>query len=221
MDEGICGPYFCGLPPPGSPNPNEIPMTMDALDAPAGWVVGWRNAFTPRELDAIEAYGDSLEPVKAEIAGRKDNTDHLRITRVAWMDRVPQIEWLYAKLERAVLEMNSRLYKYDLYGLVENFQYTVYHGSEGGHYGWHCDTGKTGDPRKISLTLQLSEPSAYEGGDLLLEAGAGPTCAHRARGTLVAFPSYVLHRVTRSRPASASHWWPGSRAPCSAEPVFR
>jgi PKHD-type hydroxylase len=30
----------------------------------------------------------------------------------------------------------------------------------------------------------------------MLEAGAGPTCAHRARGTLVAFPSYLLHRVT-------------------------
>jgi len=146
-------------------------MTMDALDAPAGWVVGWRNAFTSKELDAIEAYGDSLEPMKAEIDGRKaDNTDHLRITRIAWMDRVPQVEWLYAKIEQAVLEMNSRLYKYDLYGLVENFQYTVYHASEGGHYDWHCDTGKMAQPRKISLTLQLSEPSAYEGGPV---AGGG------------------------------------------------
>ena len=172
-------------------------MTMDALDAPAGWLVGWSNAFTPKELDVIEAYGDSLEPMKAEIAGRKDNTDHLRITRVGWMDRVPQIEWLYARIEEAVLELNNRLYQYDLYGLVENFQYTVYHGSEGGHYGWHVDTGRMNrEPRKISLTLQLSEPSAYEGGDLVLEAGSGPYRAIKARGALVAFPSYVMHRVT-------------------------
>ena len=196
MDEGARPPYFATS-TAARPDSDETAMTMDALDAPAGWVVGWRNAFTSKELDAIEAYGDSLEPMKAEIDGRKaDNTDHLRITRIAWMDRVPQVEWLYAKIEQAVLEMNSRLYKYDLYGLVENFQYTVYHASEGGHYDWHCDTGKMAQPRKISLTLQLSEPSAYEGGDLLLEVGAGPTRAHKARGTLVAFPSYVLHRVT-------------------------
>ena len=30
----------------------------------------------------------------------------------------------------------------------------------------------------------------------MLEAGSGPYRAHKARGTLVAFPSYVMHRVT-------------------------
>jgi PKHD-type hydroxylase len=169
---------------------------MDVQDAPGGVLIGWPNAFTPAELDRIEAYGDALSPTKAEIAGRKENTDHLRVTRVAWLDRGPQIEWLYARIEKAVLELNSQFYKYDLYGLVENFQYTVYQAVEGGHYDWHCDTGKTVEPRKISLTLQLSEASAYAGGELLLEAGAGPYRAHKARGTLVAFPSYMMHRVT-------------------------
>jgi PKHD-type hydroxylase len=171
-------------------------MNLDVQVSPAGTLVGLRNALTPAELDRIEAYGDALTPMKAEIAGRKENTDHLRVTRVAWLDRGPEIEWLYARIEQAVLELNNQFYKYDLYGLVENFQYTVYDGAEGGHYDWHCDTGNTVEPRKISLTLQLSEPSAYEGGDLLLEAGAGPFRAHKGRGTLVAFPSYMMHRVT-------------------------
>jgi len=171
-------------------------MSMDLQDAPAGLLVGWQNAFTPTELDRIEAYGDSLEPMKAEIAGRKENTEHLRISRTAWIERRAQIEWLYDRIEQAVLELNSRFYKYDLYGLMESFQYTVYESSEGGHYDWHCDTGKTAEARKISLTLQLSEPSAYEGGDLILEAGAGPFRSHKGRGTLVAFPSYMMHRVT-------------------------
>ena len=43
-----------------------------------------------------------------------------------------------------------------------------------------CDTGERWrEPRKISLSLQLSEPSDYEGGDLMLEAGAGPTAPHK------------------------------------------
>ena len=96
-------------------------MTMDALDAPAGWVVGWRNAFTPEELDAIEAYGDGLAPMKAEIAGRKaDNTDHLRITRVAWMDRVPKSNGCMPD-GAMVLRINAGSIEYDLYGLNENF----------------------------------------------------------------------------------------------------
>ena len=164
--------------------------------AAIGPLVAWPGAFTPGEIDAIVAYGDSLAPMKAEIAERNDNVDHLRITRVAWIEKRAEIAWLYEKLEAMVMQINAQCYHYDLYGLRESFQYTVYEGAEGGHYGWHVDMGEPRyEPRKISLSLQLSEASDYEGGDLVLEAGKGPLRASKARGTLIAFPSYVLHRV--------------------------
>ena len=159
-------------------------------------LVVWKNAFTPREVDAIVAHGDQLAPMKAELAGRSESADDQRITRVAWMERKPGIEWLHARLEEMVLRINAEFYRYDLYGLKEALQYTIYEGAEGGHYGWHVDVGERNyEPRKISLSLQLSEPSDYEGGELVLEAGAGPQLAEKARGTLIAFPSFVLHRV--------------------------
>ena len=162
----------------------------------AGPLVIWKDLFTPQELDAIEACGDGLMPMRAEIGGRK-NTDQLRITRVAWMERGPETAWLYARLEEAVLHLNAEFYKFDLFGLSESFQYTVYDGVEGGHYNWHVDLGAENvEPRKISLSLQLTDPSRYEGCNLVLEAGDGPYAAEKARGTLIAFPSYVLHRVT-------------------------
>ena len=161
-----------------------------------GPVIVWKDAFKSAEIDSIVAYGDGLAPMKAEIAGRKENTDHLRITRVAWMERKPGIEWLHARLEEMVLRINAEFYRYDLYGLKEAFQYTVYEGTEGGHYGWHVDRGEPlYEPRKLSISLQLSEPSDYEGGDLVLEAGDGPQRAEKARGALIVFPSFVLHRV--------------------------
>jgi PKHD-type hydroxylase len=136
-------------------------------------------------------------PMRAEIAGRADNTEKLRITRVAWMERNPETAWLYARLEELVLTLNKEFYSFDLFGLVEAFQYTVYDDQEGGHYGWHVDLGGNDvEPRKISLSLQLTDPSHYKGCDLVLEAGNGSYVAERARGTLIAFPSYVLHRVT-------------------------
>jgi len=140
-----------------------------------GPLVVWKEAFTPQEVDTVVAYGDQLQPMKAELAGRKDDIEHLRITRVAWMVRRPEIAWLHARLEEMVLQINAQFYRYDLYGLNEAFQYTVYEGAEGGYYGWHVDNGeKNYEPRKISLSLQLSAPSDYQGGDLQLEVGDGP-----------------------------------------------
>jgi PKHD-type hydroxylase len=159
-------------------------------------VAVWKDAFTPSEVDAIVAYGDRLQPMKAEIAGRKDNIDHMRITRVAWMERKPEIQWLHARLEEMVLQLNAQFFRFDLFGLIEAFQYTVYEGTEGGYYGWHVDVGERKyEPRKISLSLQLSGPSDYDGGDLILAAGDGEYQSEKARGTLIAFPSFVLHRV--------------------------
>ena len=162
-----------------------------------GPLVVWKNAFTAKEVETIVAYGDQLKPMKAELAGRKDAIDHLRITRVAWILKQPEIQWLHARLEEMVLRINAQFYRYDLFGLNEPFQYTIYDAGEGGYYKWHVDMGeKNYEPRKISLSLQLSDPSDYEGGDLELEVGDGPVSAEKAVGTLIAFPSYVLHRVT-------------------------
>jgi len=163
-----------------------------------GPVAIWKDVFTPKELDAIEALGDALIPMRAEIAGRNtDNTEKLRITRVAWMERNSQTAWLYARLEEVALHLNKEFYSFDLYGLVEAFQYTVYDDQEGGHYGWHVDLGGNDvEPRKISISLQLTDPERYKGCELEVEAGNGCYVAERARGTLIAFPSYVLHRVT-------------------------
>ena len=161
-----------------------------------GPVVVWKDLFTPKELDAIEAYGDSLMPMRAELAGRGVAAEHQRITRVAWMTLNPDTQWLHARLEEAILHLNAEFYSFDLYGISEALQYTVYDGAEGGHYDWHVDLGGNDvEPRKISMSLQLSDPAAYTGCDLVLEAGNGTCFADRARGTLIAFPSYVLHRV--------------------------
>jgi PKHD-type hydroxylase len=174
----------------------EVKSAPVSAGGPSGPVVVWKDAFTPKEIDAIVAYGDQLAPMRAELAGRDDKPDHIRITRVAWMVRKPEIQWLHTRLEEMVLPINAEFYRYDLYGLNEAFQYTVYEGAQGGHYNWHVDMGeKRYEPRKISLSLQLSGPSDYEGGELVIQAGDGDCAAEKARGTLIAFPSYVLHRV--------------------------
>ena len=65
--------------------------------------------------------------------------------------------------------------------------------------------------RKLSLSVQLSDGADYDGGDLRFP---GPTDepAPRERGALIAFPSFVTHRVepvTRAERLSLVSWISG------------
>ena len=102
----------------------------------------------------------------------------------------------------------------------ESMQYTRY--GEGQFYGWHNDAGLAGQykpvsfgnrsegiaqdylnenvemVRKLSFVLQLSDPDAYEGGNLQLLDEAGKSYfAPRKRGTVILFDSRTMHRVTK------------------------
>jgi PKHD-type hydroxylase len=156
----------------------------------------WTDAFSSSELTAMEEFCDRLTLQKAtlQIAGRND--DAIRITRVARIAPGPQSKALFDRIAQVVQRLNQEVYRFDVRGL-ENLQYSVYHGAEGGHYTWHVDYGpENPTPRKISLSIQLTDPAQYEGCDLQFQLSEQISVAPRQRGAVIAFPSYVLHRVT-------------------------
>ena len=50
--------------------------------------------------------------------------------------------------------------------------------------------------RKVSVTIQLSNPEDYDGGELELWTGAGIQKVEKHKGCAILFPSYMLHRIT-------------------------
>jgi PKHD-type hydroxylase len=158
----------------------------------------WDGAFNEGELDRIVAYGDSLDQDKATLADRDFDDEYgaIRITRTAWIAPNPETKWIFDRMQAVIRALNDRVWQFYLNGFAENFQYTVYQGSEGGHYDWHVDQGDLAQRRKLSLSLQLTDPAQYDGCDLQFHAGNHIASASRTRGTVIAFPSYVLHRVT-------------------------
>lgn len=91
----------------------------------------------------------------------------------------------------------------------ESMQFTKY--KKGQFYGWHYDSWidpyKNNTIRKLSVTLSLSDPDEFEGGDLefaMQDNNARKplkkilrTCHEiRKKGSLVVFPSFLWHRVT-------------------------
>ena len=166
----------------------------------SGALVSWQGLFTEAELDAITRYGDSLALENAELSVGGANYDSIRKTLVAWVARNPKTEFFHQRLEEAVLALNARYFRFDLSGLAD-FQYALYGGPEGGHFDWHKDYGRdpsdpTREPRKLTLSLQLSDPSDYDGCELQAQMGDHIDIASKDRGTLLCFPSYVAHRVT-------------------------
>ena len=70
-----------------------------------------------------------------------------------------------------------------------------------GKYDWHCDTfwaNPTAFDRKLSIVIQLSDPSDYEGGDFEIDSQYAqvPADQIRAKGSVLVFPSFLNHRVT-------------------------
>ncbi len=142
------------------------------------------------------------------LTGTGGDKQRIRNSTVRFLLPTPDSEWLFAKIEAAVLHLNQA-YKFDLRGFYEGMQVASY--DPEGHYDWHSDLG-TGaySVRKLSLSVQLSDTDDYEGGELEFMAGNEP--APKKIGSLVAFPSFLVHRVrpvTRGNRMSLVSWISG------------
>ena len=160
--------------------------------------VRWEGGFNQQELDWLQHQAKNAQ-TRAVVA--MDNTDfnlnEIRRSDVDWITKNTETEWLFNKLGHIVSSLNTQFYKFDLTGFGDSLQLTNYDHSEQGMYGWHQDYGSVGAPsRKLSLVLQLTDPSEYEGGNLQIMTGGEPTNVHKQRGLVTVFPSYVVHQVT-------------------------
>ena len=92
--------------------------------------------------------------------------------------------------------LNNQFYRYDLKNLFE-FQLIKYY--VGGNYNWHCDYGiapKRGMSRKLSMSIQLTPPEEYEGGELQVVDYANHTLMIPGEiGTVIVFDSKLPHKV--------------------------
>lgn len=162
--------------------------------------VTWRNAFTDEEIDKLIEICEQFPKVDASINANGLTIDNkVRDTQIAWIPQTNDTIWIYDRLSWIARQLNGEFYKFDLFGFVEDFQYSTYNEETQGHYTWHRDSGvlSTGTPpRKLTMVLQLSDPADYEGGDLELFTKPEPSVVDKEQGMVVAFPSYNLHRVT-------------------------
>jgi len=157
----------------------------------------WENAFSSEELDSLQ-HRAKLSNQDASIGmGSVGGVDKsIRRSQVNWLNSSPENVWLFEKLSDICSRLNMDFFRFDLTGFGESLQLTNYDQTDSGMYGWHQDYGGNGVSRKLSMVIQLSDASEYEGGNLQVMTTGEPINMRKQRGLVVAFPSYVLHQVT-------------------------
>lgn len=154
-------------------------------------------AFSDEELDRLEHYCDGLPLDKGVFnnsSGGEANAA-IRVTDTAAIHQNPDIMWFFERLAAIVRTINARSWRFDLRGFYEAPQFLVYRASDQGHYNWHMDVGPE-PPRKLSLTIQLTNPARYQGCELQFNIGTEIISTPKSRGHVIAFPSHMIHRVT-------------------------
>ena len=147
--------------------------------------------FTKEECEKVVRLFDKLPKEKGGIhAGSKE--PERRDSMIAWLRYGGEGDWIYKRLWERLQKINETHYRYDLVH-IQSLQLTQY--VEAGHYIWHADMswGKN-SVRKLSCTVQLTDPAEYEGGDLILRTHVDEK-APRTQGALVFFPSFIVHCV--------------------------
>lgn len=155
------------------------------------------NIFTEQELDQIEALISDDDLYIGEISGDNHEDLAIRNSGIRFINsNIKDNQWIFERFTGIVNNANERFFRFDL-DRIESLQYTVY--NKGQFYRDHMDMGYRNPNnaiRKLSFTMQLTDPDEYEGGDLIIKHGTTPDIARKNRGAITFFPSYIMHEVT-------------------------
>lgn len=173
------------------------------------------NVLSPEQCLKVIELGSTLPAVDGGI-GEAEIDHSLRSSTIRWIPQESVFVSLYEAIAGAIFALNQTFFDFEL-TTIEDMQFTTYVDTAKGFYDWHPDS-RINPPsdmaRKLSLTVQLSDPADYDGGDLELWCDRDPVLARRERGLGAMFPAPTLHRVrpvTRGRRHSLVAWASGPR----------
>ena len=179
----------------------------------------FQNALTPRFCDELIKYGISQQEQLALTGGQTEKINKSeplkdkdlkkkRDSNIVWLND----RWIYKEIQPFIHQANKLAgWNFD-WDFSESCQFTKYKLNQ--FYDWHCDSWEKpyvntdnkntyGKIRKLSVTVTLSDPKDYKGGELEFDfRNLDPDkksirkCAEISpRGSVVVFPSDVWHRV--------------------------
>lgn len=164
-------------------------------------------------------FGDKNSPnfIQYENQSNSPKNDS-RNSTISWLDynktNIP-LKLVFEKIYSKIIDVNQTQFGFNLTD-VEPFQFTTY--AVGEYYKKHLDIGNNLDlgntQRKLSFSIQLSNESDYDGGELCCYVSDSTITASKDKGSISFFPSFVLHEVkevTKGKRCSLVGWVHGPR----------
>jgi len=153
-----------------------------------------KDFLSKKECEQIISIGRKRGLKEGQSSYNNDKYNKYRDCLISWLSPDDNLEWLYRRVTDVVNDLNKKYFKFDLYGIIEGLQFTNYK-APSGKFDAHIDQIHGYPTRKLSVTIQLSDPKDYEGGEFDLITGEDPEIFDKTQGKLFVFPSYHLHRV--------------------------
>jgi len=155
--------------------------------------------FTPQQCQMIVNEGHQQKPEKALVGGGEGGKHDTkkRVTTISWIPFAKMPE-MYKQIENQLSIVNLNHFGFDGVTLTEPAQFTEY--PKGGFYDWHMDLNAFGQDgqnpiRKISMTLLLSDPKDFTGGDLIFSEMGDNKPLPLKQGQAIFFASFLRHKV--------------------------
>ena len=161
----------------------------------------WENFLSDQDINYILSRPEWFSIDDAQVGDGAEGVvnKEKRITTVSWMGWDQKNHEIWQKITTAIWSVNRQFFQFELTGCYEPAQLGSYSDKDSGHYDWHIDSGlETATvPRKLSMSLLLSDPSEFEGGELQIMSESDKVInVEQKRGRAWFFPSWTLHRVT-------------------------
>ena len=161
-----------------------------------------KSILSEQDIDRLDKFSQSIKLEKAGVSKENSfyNIDYeIRNTSIFWVHpeiESEQIRNIFKKICSEIIEINKIFFQFNITD-IEPIQYSRYY--MGDFYKKHTDVDDkllaANACRKLSFSIQLTDPSEYEGGDLLFYVGETPTTACKEKGSITVFPSFLLHEV--------------------------
>ena len=172
-------------------------------------------------INEIEQNVSTLDFEKG-IVSDSENKSLSRKSNIKWIYNNHNTLKIFEHLSKTIITTNNQHFNFSIKGSKDPLQYVEYSSNIKGYYDWHQDDIFNFEPniplnflRKLSLTIQLSDPNEYEGGDLEISLPQPEkniiVKVPREKGKIIIFPSYLFHRITPVTKGIRKSlvWWVG------------
>lgn len=158
-------------------------------------------AFTAQECDRVLSLSKSEKSIQLSNANNdgiaKNHHHQAEMRSINYND---QTQWLWQRVVNNLTSANENWWGFDVYGIIEPLQLLCYDASKGkkgekDRWEPHINNAHPFSCRKISFSIELSDPNTYKGGELKVYASEKPVDFPNAKGTMIMFPSFFLSEV--------------------------